>query len=105
MSLILKSSSFSADDFSQDQVVKKKVVDSSNQKTILFHLKKGQVISAHTSPMRVNLTVLKGNGDFLTGKGEESVILNTGESILLEPMELHGFTAHEDMVVQAILVP
>jgi len=91
--------------FSDEKVVIEKVADTQNTRILFFFLKKGQIVNLHQSPSDVILTILEGNGRFFIGSKEEYRDLSTGETILYEPNEPHGFEALENLVVQAIITP
>ncbi len=71
-------------------------------KVMMFWLKAGQKIPAHTNAHRVHVTVLQGKASFIAGS-ESGLVLNQGESISYEPNENHGFEGLEDTVLQAVL--
>jgi quercetin dioxygenase-like cupin family protein len=104
MSLIIYKHNFNSK-FSDEKVVIEKVADIQNVRILLFFLKKGQIVNLHQSPSDVILTVLEGNGRFFIGSKEEYRDLSTGETIIYEPNEPHGFEALENLVVQAIITP
>ena len=71
-------------------------------KVVRFYLKEGQEIKPHRSKYRVIVTVLMGKLKFLIGDGEET--LRAGTTVIYDYEELHGFTAIEDSVVEALII-
>ncbi len=90
--------------FQEDKPSRKLLYEDINAKVIRFYLKKGQEIKPHKSPSSVFICVLKGKGLFSLPDGEET-LLEEGSSVFYAPMELHGFKALEDLVVQAVIAP
>ncbi len=91
--------------FSDNRPFSERLVETPNLILIHFYLKKGQKINLHSSPSEVITTVVKGKGKFYIGSIENSIELNTGETIKYDPKEPHGFEALEDMVVEAVITP
>ncbi|MDQ7038377.1 MAG: cupin domain-containing protein [Aquificota bacterium] len=71
-------------------------------RVVRFYLKEGQEIKPHRSKHQVIVTVLSGRLRFLLGDREDT--LNSGTTVIYEPEELHGFTALEDSVVEALII-
>ncbi|MFN3598978.1 MAG: cupin domain-containing protein [Aquificaceae bacterium] len=91
-------------DFSDFMPVKKGLYAKESLKVIAFHLRAGQRIALHTSPYKVITLVLKGEGEFFVGSEENRERLKSGEALIYEPMEPHGFVALEDMAVLAFVI-
>ncbi len=91
--------------FKEERPYSERVLDSNDCLIIHFYLKKDQKIPMHTSPSRVIVTVLFGSGRFFYRTEESFAELKSGETIVYESDEPHGFEAIEDMIVQAVIVP
>lgn len=91
------------DRFSENQVVVERIKFSEKLKIILFFLKKGQIVDLHTSPLNVIVIVLEGSGKFFIGNKEDYRDLKSGDTLIYDPNEPHGFEATEDMIIQAVI--
>ena len=82
----------------------KKVSTLDRIRVIHFFLKEGQKISLHTSPHRVILVVVEGEGEFYAGSEENRDILKEGQAVIYERHEPHGFKALKDMIAIAFVL-
>ncbi|NPA52170.1 MAG: cupin domain-containing protein [Aquificae bacterium] len=91
--------------FKDERPFSERILETDDFLLIHFYLKQGQKIPMHTSPSLVLITVLEGKGRFFYGSEENFEDLDCGETIKYQPEEPHGFSALEDMVVQALVIP
>lgn len=89
--------------FAEEHVEKELRHNSENMRVVTFNLAKGQVIPPHVAPVEVLMYVATGSGTFTVGDKEHPV--DTGSVVVCAPMESHGMSAAEDMVVLAIIAP
>ncbi len=73
-------------------------------RVVHFFLKEGQKVNLHSSPYRVILVVVEGEGEFYASSEEDKEVLNKGQVVIYERREPHGFKALKDMVVVAFVV-
>lgn len=79
------------------------VFDSNEARFALFCSEPGQGVSKCCSSSRVTMTVLEGEGNFLSDK--EEVAAGPGSLIIWEPGEPHGYIAKTRLVFLAIIAP
>lgn len=89
--------------FSKDRPVTRVLHDSEQMRVVSFCLSAGQVIEPHYSPSRVLMQVVSGTGTLTVGDNVEPV--GPGSVAVCEPMEAHGMSANEDMVIVAVIAP
>lgn len=70
---------------------------------MVFALRPGQEVEAHTSPSRVFLYCARGKGAFLRGESWQPV--REGDFAAFDPGEVHAMRAEEEMVVLALIAP
>ncbi len=80
-----------------------RVYEDQNARVVRFYLKKGQEIRPHRSPSSVFVTLLSGQVKMTIG--DEELVVERGATVCLEPQELHGFTALEDSIIEAVIAP
>ncbi|RMH05164.1 MAG: cupin domain-containing protein [Aquificota bacterium] len=73
-------------------------------RVVHFSLKEGQKVSLHTSPYKVILVVVEGEGEFYASSEENKEVLEKGQVVIYERHEPHGFKALRDMVVVAFIL-
>jgi len=79
------------------------VHDSENLRLVLFCLKAGQEVPAHTSTSEVLVLALRGEGKFLLG--DDEIPLLEGSVASCPPRQPHGLKAESDLVVLAVISP
>lgn len=67
------------------------VLDTPDVRLVVFRIEPGQVVTPHTNPSTVLLTVLQGEGIISGGDGDHAA--KAGDVFACEPNELHGMRA------------
>ena len=65
--------------------------DGPDARLVVFRIAPGQAVSPHRNASTVTLTVISGRG--LVRGGEDERAVETGETMVFEPNELHGMRA------------
>jgi len=90
--------------FDPQRYVTQLLHDHADARVVLFTLEPGQVVTAHTSPSTVILSVIQGHGTFSGANGE--VTLGPGSLVIYAPDEPHGITAgSERLAFLAVIAP
>lgn len=79
--------------YQNGQVVSKTLVQNKNVSITLFSFDKGEEISAHSSEGDAMVTLLDGTGRFIVG--DETYILNKGETLIMPNQVSHAVYAVE----------
>jgi quercetin dioxygenase-like cupin family protein len=101
-----KISLFEAFDFNELQMKRHLVHDSPYFKIINFNFKPGQVLPIHSHQIegQLSLVVLEGQGQFL-GKDETTLPAQTGDVLISDISEPHGFRAETEVRLLVTIAP
>jgi quercetin dioxygenase-like cupin family protein len=78
--------------------------DSADVRLVVFRLAAGQSVAPHRSASTVTLTAISGEG-FVRG-GDEEQSVTAGDTVVIEPNELHGMRADvSELVLLATITP
>ena len=87
---------------SQDATTSRVVVNNPLLRTVLFTFDAGQVLTEHSSPRAVVVTLMEGSMDFSVGERTER--LEAGDIVYLAPGQRHALTAVSACRMQLVMV-
>lgn len=89
--------------FDQSCPLSQLLYDSEQVRMVLFCLRAGQQVPAHTADSAVTMCLVRGKGSFLVGDQQYPAI--PGTVAVCAPNQAHGMKAEQDMVVLATISP
>ena len=87
---------------SEEATTSRVVVNNDVLRTVIFTFDAGQVLTEHSSPRAVIVTLLEGEMDFSIGERTER--MSAGDVIYLAPGERHALTAVTPCRMQLVMV-
>ena len=87
---------------SDEATTSRVVVNNEILRTVIFTFDTGQLLTEHTSPRAVIVTLLEGEMDFSIGERTER--MSAGDVIYLAPGERHALTAVSPCRMQLVMV-
>ncbi|CAM2942824.1 cupin domain-containing protein [Actinomyces slackii] len=90
---------------SQEATTSRVVINNDLLRTVIFTFDAGQLLTKHSSPRAVVVTVLEGEMDFSIGDEQERTErMRAGDVLYLAPHEPHALTAATACRMQLVMV-